>query len=141
MKPSGIVIHHSLTKDGKTVDWAGIKKYHMTAPEYMMTDIGYHAGVERINGVVTTLEGRSIKLSGGHTKGHNDMLGLCIVGNFDVTVPDDEMLMAAANMCRQWLTMSPYLTAANIHQHNEYAKKSCPGKLFPWDRFITMVKR
>lgn len=139
MKPKGIVVHHSLTKDGKTVDWEAIKHYHMTVPEYMMSDIGYHGGVERINGVVTILTGRPINMQGGHTKGHNDMLGLCVVGNFDVAEPDDEMLQAAAAMVRAWLNMFPHLTVADVRRHNEFAKKSCPGKLFPWDKFMGMI--
>ena len=129
----------SHAKDGQVVDWDAIKRYHMTAPEYLMIDIGYHAGVERINGKVTVLEGRPITLKGGHTKGHNDMLGICIVGNFDATIPDDEILQAGANMIRQWLIMFPLLTVEDVHKHSEYADKSCPGKLFPWARFKAMI--
>ena len=139
--PKGIVIHHSLTKDGKTVDWDAIKRYHMTAPEYKMEDIGYHGGVERIEGVVTTLTGRPISKEGGHTKGHNDMLGLCIVGNFDLAPPDDDLLRSAAFMVRAWLYMFPHLTVADVHPHNEYADyKSCPGTQFPWDSFTNLVE-
>jgi hypothetical protein len=136
----GIVIHHSLTKDGKTVDWDAIRKYHMTAPEFMMDDIGYHGGVERINGVVTTLTGRPINKEGGHTKGKNNMLGLCIVGNYDLAPPDDELLRAGALMVRAWMSMYPYLTINDVHMHRTFATyKSCPGNSFAWDKFLAMV--
>ena len=140
LKPVGIVIHHSLTKDGKVCDWDAIKQYHMTAPEYMMDDIGYHGGVERINGVVTTLTGRPINREGGHTKGHNDMLGLCVVGNFDQEPPDQELLQAAARMVRAWLYIYPHLSFGDVHRHNEYALKTCPGAKFPWDTFISRIE-
>lgn len=140
-KPDGIIIHHSLTKDGKTCDWDAIRRYHMTAPEYMMDDIGYHAGVERINGVVTTLTGRPINCRGGHTKNHNNTLGICIGGNFDLAPADDALLYAASDLVRGWMNMFPWLTAADVHRHSEYAPKSCPGLLFPWERFIKLVTR
>lgn len=141
LKPMGIVIHHSLTKDGKTVDWDAIKKYHMTAPEFMMDDIGYHGGVERINGKVMILTGRPINKMGGHTKGANDMLGLCVVGNYDLAPPDDELLRSASTMVRAWLSMFPHLTPNDVYQHHTFAEyKSCPGREFAWERFMAMVR-
>lgn len=47
MKPSGVIIHHSLTRDGKTVDWNAIDKYHREVKGWKK--VGYHCGVERIN--------------------------------------------------------------------------------------------
>lgn len=139
-KPAGIVVHHSLTKDGTVVDWDAIKHYHMTAPEYMMDDIGYHAGVERVDGIIYTFTGRPINKEGGHTKGHNDMLGICAIGNFDLYAPNDGMLEALADMVRSWLTMFPHLTKDDVHPHYEYADyKSCPGRLFPWAYFKEML--
>jgi hypothetical protein len=141
LKPKGIVIHHSLTKDGKVVDWDAIKRYHMTAPEFMMDDIGYHGGIERVNGEVLTITGRPINKTGGHTKGANDMLGLCIVGNFDLAPPDEEMLKSAAIMCRAWMNMYPHITSKDVYPHHHFASyKSCPGTQFPWDKFIAMVE-
>lgn len=136
MKPSGIVIHHSLTKDGKTVDWDGIKRYHMQ--EKGWADIGYHAGVERINGVLTALTGRPLDMIGAHCLGHNDCLGICIVGNFDLAPPDDETLRYAAALVSGYLRMFD-LEIDSIHRHHEYAPKSCPGTQFPWDTFIGYV--
>jgi hypothetical protein len=137
MKPIGIVIHHSLTKDGQTVDWDGIKHYHMQ--EKGWSDIGYHAGVERINGELTTLTGRPIDMVGAHTIGHNDTLGICIVGNFDQAPPDEELLTYAAQVTAGYLRLAG-LPVESIHRHHEYAEKSCPGKLFPWEHFIELVQ-
>lgn len=137
-KPTGIVVHHSLTKDGRCEDWSAIDRYHREVNGWDM--IGYHGGVERINGVVTTLTGRPINKEGGHTKGHNDMLGLCIVGNYDLGPPDMELLTAGANMVRAWLYMFLHLTVNDVFEHHTFAKyKSCPGKQFPWSDFISLV--
>lgn len=137
MKPVGIIIHHSLTKDGKTVDWDSIKKYHIETNGW--DDIGYHAGVERINGVITGLTGRPTNMIGGHCKGHNDTIGICIVGNYDLAPPDDDILKYAAELTASYLRMFA-LPIESVHKHHDYHPKSCPGKLFPWDKFINLVK-
>lgn len=137
MKPRGIVIHHSLTKDGKTIDWNGIKRYHMREKGWV--DIGYHAGVERINGVLTSLTGRPVDMQGAHCVGHNDCIGICIVGNFDLAPPDDETLRYAAALTAGYLRMFS-LPVTSIHRHHDYAAKSCPGTKFPWAAFIGLVE-
>ena len=78
---SGIVIHHSLTKDQTTNDWDSIKKYHLSSG---WQDIGYHFGIERIGEDWTYQVGRPLSMTGAHTKGFNEThLGICVVGNFD----------------------------------------------------------
>ena len=136
MIPTGITIHHSLTKDGKTVDWDAIKRYHIENNHW--TTIGYHAGVERINGVLTTLTGRAVNRIGAHCVGRNDTIGICIVGNFDIGPPDDEILEYAAKVTAGYLRMFA-LPITSVRRHNEFAPKSCPGKKFPWDKFIGLV--
>ena len=41
-----IMIHHSATEDSQTLSWQAIRRFHMTDPEHLWADIGYHAGVE-----------------------------------------------------------------------------------------------
>lgn len=137
MKPRGVIIHHSLTKDGKVEDWDGIKRYHME--EKGWSDIGYHAGVERINGVLTALTGRPLNMTGGHCLGHNDTIGICIVGNFDLAPPDGEMLRYAAALAAGYLRMFE-LPIETLQRHHDYAEKSCPGTQFPWGKFVSLVE-
>lgn len=137
MKPTGIIIHHSLTKDGKTVDWDAIKRYHIDHNKW--SDIGYHVGVERINSVLTSLTGRPINQIGAHCLGHNDTIGICIVGNFDLAPPDHDLLRYAAELTANYLFMFG-LNISTIHRHHDYAAKSCPGTKFPWERFIGLVQ-
>lgn len=161
MKPKGIIVHHSLTKDGNTVDWDGIKKYHTSyrhngevvtkdrfttlqaagakGLESPWSDIGYHLGVERVGGVLTAYTGRPIDQTGAHCAGKNDYLGVCIVGNFDLAPPDDHLLECAAKLVAGHLRLCN-LGIETIHRHHDYAAKSCPGKLFPWERFLDLVR-
>jgi len=156
--PIGICIHHSLTKDGKTVDTDAIRRFH-TSPaldgviispeEYRKhkaagahglkgpwDDIGYHALVERVDGVVKVMPGRSEEMQGAHCPPLNTThLGLCIVGNFDLAPPDDELLRVAANWCRQ--KMEQYqMQLKDIAYHCDHSHKTCPGSQFPKAGFL-----
>jgi hypothetical protein len=43
LKVQKLIIHHSLSKDGQTVDWNAIRRYHIQ--EKGWDDIGYHGGL------------------------------------------------------------------------------------------------
>lgn len=128
-----IVIHHSLTKDGKTVDWDAIRKYHMTDPGHRWVDIGYHYGIENVNGEYKIMIGRPEWAVGAHCK-ENSMnhksLGICVVGNYDLGLPPEEameqLVILCANLCYKYK-----IPVANIVPHSKYATyKTCPGKMF-----------
>jgi len=141
-----IFIHHSLTKDGATVSWGAIRQYHMTAPEYLMNDIGYHAGIECVeSGGVSYFEiliGRMWNVVGAHAKGHNaESLGFLFVGNYDLGEPPAAMLERGAKFVRDcW--MRPFgIPVERVRRHSEVAPKTCPGRLFPWAKFIDLLRR
>jgi N-acetylmuramoyl-L-alanine amidase len=81
----GIVVHHSLTQDGNVVDWGAIRNYHKSLG---WNDIGYHCGLELVDGKYQYQTGRPLDMTGAHTIGLNDThLGICMVGNFDIVTP------------------------------------------------------
>jgi len=138
MKPTRIIIHHSLTKDGSTVSWDAIRWYHTHTMGWR--DIGYHAGIELVGARYEVLIGRMLDEQGAHTSGqNNDSLGICLVGNFDLAPPPpaqlDLAVRFAGSLCR--LLEIP---SSRVYRHSDFAAKSCPGAMFPWDEFIRRIQ-
>lgn len=144
-KPTRIIIHHSLTKDGLTVSWGAIREYHTTEHDgdYGWSDIGYHAGVELVESggrpYYEALLGRPWDQSGAHAKGHNrDSLGLCCVGNYDEEPPPLGLLLKAADVLQLWMQLY-HIDAGNIFPHSAFSAKTCPGRLFPLAQVIALA--
>jgi hypothetical protein len=129
LTPEKVVIHHSATADGKTVSWYAIHEYHVNTNGWK--DIGYHAGLEEVEGRYVCFFGRPDLLAGAHTVGENGRsLGFCFVGDFDRVAPSPSRLRVA---CRR--VLAPWLIRYGLGvdalvPHNQFAAKSCPGKAF-----------
>jgi len=132
VKPEYIILHHSLTKDSKTVSWDAIRKYHK---QKGWQDIGYHYGIELVGNKYEIMHGRKPNEAGAHCKqmGMNfKSLGVCFVGNFDETVMTKEMFQAGKLLLVS-LCLDFHINVDNIRMHREYATyKTCPGKKFPY---------
>jgi len=86
--------------------------------------IGYHYFIDK-TGKVT--QGRSDTDEGAHTKGKNLVsLGICLAGNFDVTVPSKEQVAALKTLLRAKMTQYA-LSLDSIVPHRKFAVKSCYG--------------
>ena len=133
--PKKVFLHHSLTKDSGTVSWGAIRRYHTQTKKKPYKDIGYHAGGELVKSgpevYYEILMGRMWDTPGAHVRGANeDSLGLCFIGNFDLTIPTLAQLQAGAKVVSLWLLLFD-LTIGDVHLHREYdPSKSCPGELF-----------
>ena len=98
-----IVIHHSLTKDSKTVSWGAIRKYHVQKKGWQ--DIGYHLGIEEVDGQLEVLFGRMPGEVGAHAREQTmnwRSIGICCVGNFDQGDPSDALIGKLSKVVR-WL--------------------------------------
>jgi len=141
------MLHHSLTKDGETVSWGAIERYHRETMGWR--DIGYHAGVE-VTGFATlgryanqALYGRSVNSPAAACKeGNMNSLALhvCIVGNFDLVPPSSGILeVLKRRILLPWMDQFG-ITADRIVGHRDYATyKSCPGTKFDIDVVRRMV--
>lgn len=138
---SHIMIHHSLTDDGKTVSWSAIRRYHEDVNGWR--DIGYHAGVELINDDFEALIGRGWDQEGAHCKEgsmNRKALGICLVGNFDKALPPEGMMEVARDR-----VINPWMHAFGIKPerivfHREYATyKSCPGTMFTFEYLNSFI--
>ncbi|SHH05707.1 peptidoglycan recognition protein family protein [Tepidibacter thalassicus] len=136
-KPNKIIIHHSLTKDGKTVSWNAIRKYHKSKG---WRDIGYHWGIELVGDEYEILKGRDENEVGAHTKGQNSSsIGICLVGNFDIDEPSKAQLYKLIELIRNIWCRYGQLP---VYMHNQFASyKTCPGKKFPYNWLLNELKR
>lgn len=170
--PVGVVIHHSFSKDGQARDWDGIRAYHksfryqgeiITEGQYEeykrsghtaglerpWTDIGYHLGIEAVNGQLEIQKGRPIKSPGAHTLGldakgrsfNRYYIGVCLVGNFDTEPPDESRLFLLGSMCRDFQRMFGFARDHVLGHHETFTirgvpvEKSCPGAMFDLGKF------
>ena len=144
LKPSYIIVHHSLTPDGSSKNWDAIKRYHIETNGW--SDIGYHYGVERVGNNYAVFLGRSETAQGAHCKDggmNTKSLGVCLVGNFDSAPPPREQWELALNLVKV-LTEKHNIPRENVLGHREAqalagvppdGRKSCPGNAFDMDTF------
>lgn len=137
---SFIMVHHSLTADGSTVSWQAIRRYHMQTLGWH--DIGYHAGVELVRDHLEAFIGRPENEDAAACKqDHMNELALhvCLVGNFDLTVPSEDLLQFAMRyVIKPWMERDN-IAPERIVGHGEYASKTCPGRLFDIERLRRMA--
>lgn len=145
--PRGIVIHHSALGDAPGADVAanaavvdavharrgfgvfyGTRTYH----------IGYHY-VIRADGTVEA--GRPERCRGAHAKGHNDYLGVCVLGNFVTTEPTPRQQQSLARLCRV-LMVRYRIPPARVVGHRDFdaAHTLCPGDRFPFARLRRAIR-
>lgn len=143
MKPVRIFIHHSLTRDSGSVSWGAIRRYH-TETLGWAGGVGYHSGIELvISGgrlYYETFMGRMWDVPGAHVRGHNsDSLGLCFIGNYDQTKPEDEMLIVGAKIIKLWMRLFD-IKINEIYGHRDFSTKSCPGDNFNMHKLKAYVE-
>jgi hypothetical protein len=139
MIPTKIILHHSATKDGLTVSWNAIRRYHIN--ECVWGDIGYHFGIELLPdpgyapGSYEILMGRMPNKPGAHTRDQNQVsLGVCFVGSFDEVPPPAAQWEKGIQLCG-WLCKAFNLLPRDIFGHRDFANKTCPGKKFDLNAF------
>lgn len=166
MKKTHVVLHHSFTKDSGSVSWGAIRKFHkswryegriipesegrdrLAHGESVMspwTDIGYHIGVENIDGHYEVLLGRPLDADGAHAyqKNMNRVgLGVLFIGDFDIAPPNTGMLIAMAVHLRPIMELLRIpAQPTRVIGHREVAGyKTCPGNMFDVGAFIDLLR-
>ena len=130
-----IVIHHSFTEDGQTLNTGAIRRYHKEHNGW--SDCGYHFLCEDVYGEYEVLVGRPLTRPGAHCK-HKRMntkgIGICFVGNYDLIKPPMDMRLIALNRIIIPLCKIFDIPWNRIIGHREAgAPKTCPGSQFDMD--------
>ncbi len=130
-----IIIHHSATEDGSMLkDFDVIKAYHLKIGD---RDIGYHWVLEMVEGQLKWIKGRDESDTAAACPGRNqDGIHLCVVGNFELTVPTYIQYKAVADKCVEIMTRHPI---KSIGGHREYNPTKCPGKNFDIVKVLEII--
>jgi len=125
-----IILHHSATKDGPLLDFKGFRNYHVQTRGWR--DVGYHAGIEMVNGVYECMYGRPLTMQGAHAPGFNKKaLGIVFAGNYETDQFDIRMAeIAVYRIIRPWVETFN-IPLANILPHSATKDTICPGQHFP----------
>lgn len=140
-KKSAIVLHHSLTKDGTTVSWGAIRKFHTETNGWRA--IGYHFGIELVGDTYEILVGRMVEEEAAACKeGSMNRLGIhiCLVGNFDEGPVPEAQWKAAVRLVAS-LMQQFQIPVGRIWGHRDFANKTCPGVRFDLEAFRRDVGR
>jgi len=126
------MVHHSLTRDGQTVSWGAIRRYHVEHNGW--NAIGYHYGVELVGDQYEALLGRS-ELDPAAACPQAQMnaraLHVCCVGNYDLAPPPAPMLETLVRLVILPAMVEYGIPVERIIGHRDIrASKTCPGTQF-----------
>jgi hypothetical protein len=143
-----IMLHHSLTKDGTTVSWPAIRRFHTQTQGWQ--DIGYHFGLELVADPdpafppgLEILVGRPLTLAAAACpQGLANLRAfhICVVGNFDLEAPSQALLDRLAGGIVRPLMEAFHIGPQGIVGHRDFnPQKTCPGTLFNLDILRGMI--
>ena len=161
-----LVVHHSLTKDGVTVSWSAIRRFHtswrhgdqaVTAAEAAALkaagkrveppweDNGYNLGVEFVSEHYELLAGRPLSAKAAACPQFNANergIHVCFVGNYDEIPPPEAMLRFAAPHLAHVCGLAGIVTdSTHVIGHRDLnPAKSCPGTQFSVGRLIALMQ-
>lgn len=143
--PAGIVIHHSARSDKEGLaDLDALHQARGFGAFYWGKSyhVGYHYLILPDGSIV---KARPEHLRGAHTLGHNDMIGICLIGNFDSGSgghpPTAAQLGSLIALSRK-LAARYGFPSATIHEHKDLETRTvCPGDLFPFSTVFHAIAR
>lgn len=127
--PEMIIVHHSGGTDLNPLEDTSnqtaqiIEEWHFSKG---WDGLGYHYVIHK-NGDVWL--GRPEYRNGAHAVGYNTIsIGICVIGNFDLTLPTKEQENAVAKLIQAVRGRYPIITQDKIYPHRKFANKTCYGK-------------
>jgi N-acetylmuramoyl-L-alanine amidase len=125
IKTDEIILHHR----AGTGDVESIDKLHKSNG---WSCIGYHFYIRKDGKIY---RGRPIESIGAHTNNHNkNSIGICFEGNFDTEEMTDEQIESGKWLIKE---IEKQYGKLDIKKHNDYSATACPGKNFPFYKFVS----
>jgi N-acetyl-anhydromuramyl-L-alanine amidase AmpD len=130
------MLHHSATWDDKQIkDFDAIRAGHIRIGD---RDIGYHWLIEYANGQLSAYRGRQESDSAAACPGYNfNAIHICLVGNFEESIPTEEEYRAIVVLCKDIMTRWPI---TEICGHRDKYPTACPGANFDVDYVRELAK-
>jgi len=144
----GVIVHHSATDaraGGGNVNAALLDEAHSRRGwEIRDSHNTYHIGYHFVILPDGTVErGRPEWLPGAHARGNNHYRGICLVGNFNRTLPTSRQMQSLLKLVR-FLQSRYGIPKVRIYGHNTTPgarATDSPGKRFPMAKLKTMLER
>lgn len=146
-KPQYLIVHHTggsnanPTADTSHHTFEVVNQYHRGLWNFRSSlghYIGYQYFIEK-NGKVT--QGRADSDEGAHCIGKNrSSIGICLAGNFDVTLPTKAQEEALVDLCKR-LAATYSIPTSKIVPHRAFSNKSCYGKRLSDDWARSLVEQ
>lgn len=122
----GVTVHHSAGPDDQTAN--SIRRYHVDIRGW--SDIGYHFLIH-MDGRVESTGRWHRQEAGAHCKGHNQTIGICLIGNFERHRPQNAQQEALVRLCRDLCVRYAWEAGTVVlHRDRANATTKCPGQQF-----------
>lgn len=66
-------------------------------------------------------------------------IGICMIGDFDKAEPPQGQFDLLVRLVRGLMEVLN-IPVANVTRHSDHKATNCPGKMFPWERFISLIQ-
>lgn len=137
-KPTVFILHHSASP--ATIKVGDIDRWHRARWPNFVSRRGYRVGYHYvIEADGTTIQTRDHNEEGAHTIGMNrSSIGVCIVGNFNLTDPTTAQLTAWYKLHKE---LKKEFGDLPVRPHRFYAKTDCFGTRLADDYFTINNKQ
>jgi len=136
-----IVIHHSATESSSA------KRIHQAHIQRGWDSLGYNFvignGTETPMGMIEIGPRWTYQLDGAHAgvPEYNQFgIGICLVGNFEISHPSPQQLDSLARLCA-FLMKTYNIPASNIIGHRDGRATACPGRNVDINHIRSLAKR
>lgn len=140
-KINKIVIHHSVSPRDQDLNKsvASFDRNHAQRLHTTKNGFGYHIAYHFVIWpkweYVETRPISEVWYHGSDYKVNKESVGICLTGNFDVENPTNAQYVTLRRLI-EWLEKE--YGPLTIHGHNEFARKSCPGRLFDMRKVLML---